>query len=63
MKIFIRFLAISLTASLVLVTLSCEDDAILEPTKGDECTGSYCSLALPGSKAYAQIQKNNPRTF
>tara|TARA_B100000945_G_C19881280_1_gene367313 strand:+ start:215 stop:400 length:186 start_codon:yes stop_codon:yes gene_type:complete len=38
--------------ALIFVT-GCEDDAILTPQNESECTGSYCSLNLPG------IQRNN----
>ena len=63
MKFMIRILALALTVLSILVIVSCEDDAILEPTESDECTGSYCSLALPGSSNYALLAKNNPRSF
>ena len=49
-----------LVIALIFVT-GCEDDAILTPQNESECTGSYCSLNLPGIP-----QKNNyhnPKLF
>ena len=47
----------------VLLLTSCEDDAILSPQVEDECTGSYCNLALPLSDMYAEIKSKNPKVF
>lgn len=41
--------------------LSCDDDAILTPQNESECTGSYCSLNLPGSKNNSKYL--NPSIF
>lgn len=46
-----------------LIFISCEDDAILQPQNSDDCQGSYCNLALPGSSNYAALAINNPTIF
>ena len=52
----------SLICVLVLsLFLSCDDDAILNPQNESECTGSYCSLNLPGSKYKSKYI--NPSVF
>ena len=57
----VLFLASSFIPLLLLT--SCEDDAILSPQVKDECTGSYCNLALPLSDTYAEIESKNPKVF
>ena len=52
----------SLICILVLsLFLSCDDDAILTPENESECTGSYCSLNLPGMLYKSKYV--NPSTF
>tara|TARA_Y100001970_G_C14219303_1_gene851647 strand:+ start:1275 stop:1475 length:201 start_codon:yes stop_codon:yes gene_type:complete len=47
----------------VLFLSACEDDAILTPQgiEEEECTGSYCSLNLPGSSS--KNNHDNPKVF
>ena len=42
---------LSSLCSILIISLffSCDDDALLTPQTESECTGSYCSLTLPGS--------------
>ncbi len=50
----------------VIGLFSCEDDAIVTPTKDDtdDCTGSYCELDMNKStKDIVLVQNNNPQTF
>ena len=47
---------------MILIVISgCEDDALLMPKIESECTGSYCSLNLPGSSINSKYE--NPKIF
>jgi len=56
-----KYIFILLLIIQMMVLVGCEDDAILEPQTGDECTGSYCSLSFPGVKN--KSTHDNPTVF
>ena len=47
----------------ILLIVSCEDDAILQPQTSDDCQGSYCNLSLSNSKGYAFNTSSNPKVY
>ena len=56
-----KYVIILMMLTQMLLLVSCEDDAILEPGSIDGCTGSYCSLTLPGKDS---MNKHvNPKVF
>ena len=59
-KIISHIITIIFILSLFLIS-ACEDDALLTPQNDSECTGSYCSLIMPGEKQNNQLL--NPKTF
>ena len=56
-----KYIIILLMLTQMLFLVSCEDDAILEPGSIDGCTGSYCSLTLPGKDSINKY--DNPKVF
>ena len=56
-----KYIIIILMLFQMLLFVGCEDDAILEPGSIDGCTGSYCSLTLPGSNNKSTHE--NPKVF
>ena len=62
-KVIIRFFLLLSSILLCLQLISCEDDAILEPQKTDDCEGSYCNLVFPNSNDYAAHYRKNPEVF
>jgi len=56
-----KYIIILLMLTQMLLLVSCEDDAILEPGSIDGCTGSYCSLTLPEKNS--MNKHDNPKVF
>lgn len=55
--------SLGLAAICILLIVSCEDDAILQPQSSDDCQGSYCNLSLSNGKDYAFNTSENPMVY
>tara|TARA_B100000945_G_scaffold312436_1_gene306983 strand:+ start:646 stop:831 length:186 start_codon:yes stop_codon:yes gene_type:complete len=61
MKKIISLTTLLFSIMILIVISGCEDDALLTPKIESECTGSYCSLNLPGSSINSKYE--NPKIF